>query len=64
MKRRQEAAEAQERARREKEEAERKAALAASQPKEATADRPDSGSAAGEDRPGKLFCFFFRLSDF
>lgn len=56
MERRQEAAKAEERARREREEAERLAALEASRPKEPepSADRPDAGAVALEERPGTI----------
>lgn len=57
MKRRQEEAEAEERARKEAEEAERRAALAAAQAvsvPEQPVDRPDTSSPVAEDRPGNL----------
>ena len=57
MKRRQEEAEAEERARREAEEAERRAALEAAQAEPVESDKPDAGSPTEEEKPGKLRIF-------
>lgn len=52
MKRRQEEAEAEERARKEAEEAERRAALEAAQAEPVESDKPDAGSPTEEEKPG------------
>lgn len=64
MERRKQAAEAEERARRDKEEAERAAALAAAQPKQAEAvmDRPDAGgSPTREEQQREYFSMIARI---
>lgn len=67
MKRRQEEAEAEERARKEAEEAERRSAVAAAQAvsvPEQQVDRPDASSPVAEDRPGNFIKSTTNLTEY